>query len=674
MTIAYIGRYTTHNDTTPVAQRKLSPFDLMHETVLKDQLKTLGDSLGVRISLRTFDNGRDPRISDSIYRLISQDTTIDLVVDNTWGEHLIPSASLIRQHAIPLLSINADRGSAEFGESALFLGNDDIVPENIATYLRDVLKYDRVVFLGEEDYPLHVGFIDNLAGHGIEIHKLCTLNLSDTTTIQRAIDSVVAFYVSHPKDRQIPLLLNVHNAVGDRVLAAVESRLDSITIVGGAYVASLAALQRLGRVRSGAGHRLIIMGRPTDAVSRTIALDLDRYRQEQPDVFGSPSAPFFLARCVAVAELVGALLKDSALRTMPIRSLVARKIHSFEDASVVGASDLYEFDSAGNLLTDVYFTLYQEDRRGGDFRSLPIQINRQRQQIPDLQFGLDIQNIHDIDVDNNTFKADFFYWVNVDTAFRKAEEELVFRNLIESENAPTRVMEKIDGSTLYRLYKVSGTFGHQYVLRDYPTDQQELVISLEVLSPSDRLRISFDKGSIDIDPATLERFRVSAWRKQKYYVTVDNRVSTTMRGNPELRGGKPAVFKTIAFRLMVKRKLLGPFLEIVLPLSLIGFVAIALLYVNDISFSNLGDVIVGTFLGIITFSIVLSAITPSSDYLTRADILFWTTFIVVLTSFMTVIIVNARHKAHELDGVDIKPVRLTLAVVYPLAILAVLML
>jgi len=667
--IAYIGRYTDVKDTTPPERRSPGSFDLLHETVLRDKLATLGDSLGMRFDLRTFDNRRDPATSDSLYRYIARDTSIQLVIDNTWGEHLIPSAPTIRENAIPVLSMNADRDQANFGPSVLFLGNDDNVPVNMSAYLRNVLGLKRVVMASEQDYALHARFLEVLGGdEGIEVRPLFTLRKNDTTTIGSTITALVAYYRSNPSERSVPLLLNVHSNIGDRIIAALDTTVDSLTIIGGAYVTSLGSLQRFGR-RGNAGNRCIMMGRPTDAVSRSIALDLDRYRANRPEIFDSPSTPFFIGRCETVVDLVKALFRDSALHADPARVRIATGLAGFAERAIPGTADLYEFDADRNLLTDVFFTLYQGDRRGGDFRSLPIQINRQRAQIPDLQFGLDIQSIHDIDVDKNTFKADFFYWVKVDTAFRRAEEELLFRNLIESESAPTRVMEKIDGSTLYRLYKVSGTFGHQYILRDYPLDEQELVISLEVLSPTDRLRVSFDKESIEIDPSILERFRVQAWKKQKYYVTVDNHVRTSLRGDPELRPGKPAVFKTIAFRLLVQRKFLGPFLEIVLPLVLIGFVAISLLYVSDISFANLGDVIVGTFLGIITFSIVLSNITPSSDYLTRADILFWTTFCVVLISFMTVIIVNARHKPNDLDDVDIRRVRLALTIIYPIAVL-----
>lgn len=669
--IAYIGRYTDIKDAASNAGP--SSFDVLHETVLRDKLERLGDSIGMHIELRPFDNKRDSRVSDSLYRSIAADTAITLIIDNTWGEHLIPCAPIIRERSLPVLSMNADRDQANFGSSVLFLGNDDNVPLTMNAYLQNVLGLRRVVMISEEDYALHDRFMEVMDGErGVEVHPLITLRRSDTASVTPAINALVDYYRANLSERNIPLLMNVHSGVGDRILAAIDSTLDSLTIVGGAYVASLNALRKFGRARERSGNRIIMMGRPTDAMSRSIALDLDRYRAAKPDIFSSPSTPFFMQRCETVVDLVRAVYGDSARAVRPTRRECASRIASFAGQAITGTADLYEFDTAGNLLTDVYFTSLHGDRRGSELHSLPIQLNRQRREIPDLQFGLDIQSIHDVDVDANTFKADFFYWVKVDTAFRRAEEELLFRNLIESESSPIRVMEKVDGSTLWRLYKVSGTFGHQYVLRDFPLDEQELVISLEVLSPTDRLRVSFDRESIEIDPSILARFRVQAWKKMKYYVTVDNSVRTSLRGDPELRPGNPEVFKTIAFRLQVKRKFLGPFLEIVLPLTLIGFVAISLLFVNDISFANLGDVIVGTFLGIITFSIVLSSITPSSDYLTRADILFWATFCTVLISFMTVIVINARYRGDELDNVDIARLRLGLSIAYPVAVVGIL--
>lgn len=666
--VAYIGRYTNAKDTLPVEQQKPSPFDLLHERVLHDYFDRLSDSLGnVRLVLKTFDCQREARVSDSLYRAIAADSSIALVVDNTWGAQLIPSAPKILAGRIPVISMNADRDSAEFGATAIFIGNDDDVPGQMADYLSRGLNIKRVNLISETDYALHPRYLKDLETGGITVGRLFGFQGKDKDKegLQRMIDSVIAWYKSTPSERTIPLLLNAHNIAGDNIIDALDSALDGVTLVGGAYVASVKASKKFGRHPA---NRIIIMGRPTDAVSRDVALDVVHFQSQAPTIFDSPSTPFFLQRCRAVTAFIGKILSDSATAQNPTRKAIASGIERLRGHSVIGDDDLYDLDTAGNLQEEVYFTTYQ----GGQSLSLPIQLNRAHQPVPNLFLGIDMVSIHDLDVNTNTFKADFFYWIKVDSAISSAEKFLLFTNMVENQSSRQLLMEKIDGRILYRLYKTSGLFQQQYELINYPLDEQELAIHLEILNPSDKLRISFDQKSVEEDPAILDRFKVQAWKKLRYFVTVDNRVTESMRGDPERREGEPTVFKTISFRLQVKRKLLGPLLEIVLPLSLIGFISIALLYVKDISFENLGEVSVGTFLGIITFSIALSNITPNSDYLTRADLLFWTTFLIVLISFMTIIVVNSRYRLHELEGVSIHVVRNVLSLIYPLAMAAIL--
>jgi hypothetical protein len=670
--IAYIGRYTNRKDTIPIERQEKNGFDLLHEAALRDYLKEINHNSGtLHLELKTFDNSRDAHLSDSIYRnVIAKDDDIVMVIDNTWGEHLLPCAPAIRDLGIPVIAMNADRNNGDFGSNAIFTGNDDDVPGDIAAYLRTALKVSRVNMVGEIDYPLHNGFIERLKEQGIAIDREWDFaGKSDTAKagVDTLLRQMVELYRRQPALRSTPILLNVHSNWGDRIIATLDSALDGVMIVGGAYIISAAAVQQFGRHRD---NQLLIMSRPTDALSKEISNDLERFREASPKIFQTPSASFLLKRCQTAAEIIAGCLADSARAASPGKRSFLEYFRTLRGARIVGEHDLYEFDSTLVMLKDVYFSKY----RGGKYYSLPIQLNRQLRPIPNIFFGIDVQDIYNIDANSNTFKSDFFYWVKLDTAFRDAEKYILFQNIKQGASSRELVMERIEDETLYRLYKVSGEFNHYYELRDYPLDQQELAIQVEILNPSDRLRISFDQSSLDQDQKIFDRFKVRAWQKLKYYVTVDNRITTTMRGDPENQEGRPTVFRNFAFRLLVRRKLLGPFLEIILPLSLIGFVSISTLYIRDISFENLGEVSVGTFLGIITFSIALSYVTPSSDYLTKADILFWLTFIVVLTSFMTVIVINSRYRLEQLEGVSIRPISYVLTLLYPILIALLLLL
>src|SRR3954454_18516192 len=109
--IAYVGRFDSTNPG----------FDSLHVAVLRQYLAELNRSIPlVRFELATFSNANDPKVSDSLYRTVLKDPKYALVLDNTWSAHLQPSAQTIRQNRIPVLAINADKGTADSARYAVF--------------------------------------------------------------------------------------------------------------------------------------------------------------------------------------------------------------------------------------------------------------------------------------------------------------------------------------------------------------------------------------------------------------------------------------------------------------------------------------------------------------------------------------------------------------------------
>lgn len=665
--IAYVGRFSNYRDTIPLNHQKPNPFDKMHETVLRQYLNELNTHVAnAQFTLKTFDNRRDPRVSDSLYRYaIAPDTNIVMVIDNTWGEHLQPAAATIRDQHIPVISMNADRGKGDYGDAALFIGSDDDTPQDVSAFLRRALHCHQIIFITEVDYPLHEVYQQVFTHDSVTVIQQFDVvgkKSVEDQELNLLLRRLRDFFARSTQVLTTPVVINAHQKWGNKIVEFLDKNLNDATIVAPIMALDVAVANKIG----GNNNQLLVVSRPNDAVSRKLSNDLDGFRTTSPELFASASAPFFLKRCQDVAAILAGMPHLDSVA--PSRASVRRYLSSLRDSLLVGEHDLYEF-KGNRLVKDIYFTRY----RGRQYYSYPIQLNTDREVIPNLFFGVDVLDIYDIDANNNTFKSDFFYWVKVDTGHRDAERNLIFQNLMQNESSRELVMQKMEEDIEYKLYKVSGTFHHDFALAEYPLDKQEIAIKVEILAPSNKLKISFDQSSLDEDEKIFERFKVQAWNKLKYYVTVDNRIAATMRGDPDNREGKPTVFKNFSFRLLVERKFLGPFLQIVLPLILIGFVAISLLYITDISFENLGEVSAGTFLGIITFSIALSNITPSSDYLTKADLLFWVTFMVVLVSFITVIVVNSRFRLEQLQGVSIRPISYALTVVYPLCVLWVLL-
>jgi hypothetical protein len=85
-----------------------------------------------------------------------------------------------------------------------------------------------------------------------------------------------------------------------------------------------------------------------------------------------------------------------------------------------------------------------------------------------------------------------------------------------------------------------------------------------------------------------------------------------------------------------------------------------------VSFENLGEVSIGVFITIVAFSISYSSATPNTEDLTRADMLFWTTFAVVLIVFLIVIITNSIYDKEKVANIDLRKLGLSMAGLFTL--------
>lgn len=665
--IAYIGRYTNQADTIPCSKQPLNKFDLMHEVTLKKYLKEL-DLPYTELQLKTFDCRKDGTVSDSIYKEIAKDPDIIAVIDNTWGQHISKCANTIKENNIPIIAINADRNEYDFGTSAIFTGSQDNIPHDMVAYISKVLHKDKINFISEMDYGLHNSYLKAFSEGGITVNKLFTVKgkgftKDDSTRLYSDIDS---YFQKNPSEENTLMVLSVHADIGNDLINYINTRFSKLHLLGHAYIVNTTYLKNFGE---GNKNELIIVSNPTDALTKTLYNDIESLKGTYPDYFKNTNHPLFVERCYDAVEMIRNKFDHVPDTSTLSKSDFVSYFHTLHNQIVREEDEIYQFDSILNLVPEIFFTQYQDGR----FHSCPLQLNEYREVIPNLFFGMEISDIYDINMDENSFTSDFYYWIKLDSNNRDAEKYIIFQNMKQNESSKELIFEKTDGSTIYKLYKVSGIFYVNYELEKYPFDKQEIFVRAEILSPSTKLKVSFDQKSFDLDSTKIDKFKITEWNKLKYYVTVDNEINLGMYGDPDMEEEKLYEFKNIFFRLNVERKETTPLLEIVLPLVLIGLISISLLFIKDISFENLGEVSIGVFMSIVAFSISFSASTPSADNLTKADYLFWLTFIVVLLNFMVVILVNAIYEPEEVKNIDIRKLSTGLGISYILLVSIVLL-
>lgn len=656
--IAYVGRYTNQADSIPCSKQPLNKFDLMHEVTLKKYLQEL-ELPHTELQLKTFDCRKDGTVSDSIYKEIAKDPDILAVIDNTWGQHISKCAATIKENNIPIIAINADRNEYDFGKNAIFTGSQDNVPHDIVAYTSKVLNKKKINFISEADYGLHNTYIKAFSENGITINKLFTVNgkkFTDEDSV-RLYSEIDNYFKKNPAEENTLLVLSVHADIGNDLINYINKRFSKIHLLGHAYIVNTSFLTKFGTKNQ---NDLILVSNPTDALTKKLYNDIEYLKKTYPDYFKNTNHPLFVGRCHDAIEML-----RNKFDHVPDTSTLSKKdfasyFSTLPNQIVREEDNIYQFDSILNLVPEIFFTQYENGR----FHSCPLQLNEYREVIPNLFFGMEISDIYNINMDENSFTSDFYYWIKLDSNTRDAEKYIIFQNMKQNESSKELIFEKTDGSTIYKLYKISGIFYVNYELEKYPFDRQEIFIRAEILSPSNKLKVSFDQKSFDLDSNKVDKFKITEWNKLKYYVTVDNEINLGMYGDPDMEDEKLYEFKNIYFRLNVERKQTTPLLEIVLPLVLIGLISISLLFIKDISFENLGEVSIGVFMSIVAFSISFSASTPSADNLTKADYLFWLTFIVVLLNFMVVILVNAIYEPEEVKNIDIRKLSTVLGITY----------
>jgi len=670
--IAYVGRYMPRLERPDSTIEIRDRLDRFNEEVLRSLLVKYNRESGHRrLKLLTFATGEDPESADSIYRheLLPRSDVI-LVIDNTWGEQLSGAAGAIRGSDLPVISINADLGEVDYGRNVIFLGHGEQDAAGVTNFVANVLQNKNPVvfvteeFLGGKPYWLTRRFLDLFGQVGVVVSDTLYVPGSAVTSPDSARlmnDLAELAQTAGPKT----IVINTHALWGNAILAHADSLFSNSHFVGGAYIASRCGIQPMGAGKN----EVIIHTTPTDAVAEDVFLtlrDLDRMDDECDLV---TLFALFTKRNLDVVELLSLAIHERPDSVSVTRSLLLEFLESLPGSTLTTPREIYRFDSLGRVMRETTFELRTADFVG----SYPYQLNREGRRIPNITFGIELIEISNIDVLDNTFSADFYHWLRVDGVESLTESLFHFRNM-KDPGQKILVVERSVGKTQYQLYKTSGAVFHQaYELKKFPRDRQALTITAEITSPSDSFRVSFENASVSDRCTGIETVAIGAWVIRDCFVTVDNQITTSKRGDPSLDPSEAQQFKVLNVRLEVDRKFLQPFITIFLPLLLIGLAAVSLLYINDLSFATLGDMSVGVFLSIVTYAIAYGKMTPQVGVLTTADILFYATFGVVLASFIGLVYHNSQRKDHKLRDKYLRHLRIALSGSYALIIVWIIL-
>lgn len=677
--IAMIGKFTDQDAISDEELQKLykagkenevrNPINVCIETCIEYYLEKFSEQYpDVTLKLKVFDNRKSGERSRKIYEeQIAPNDDIIGVVDFTWGSHLKECASTIKKLNIPVITINPDHNNLDFGNNALFVYNDDETPRDLAAFIKNSSEISQIDFISEADYPPHENYLKEFKEQGVIIDKTMTFNaadINDSDDFEPIITMLEERYRDKDSAEVRHLVINSHSNFGDSLLKYIDANFYNMKVCGPVMITTFGEGSGFGKNN---GNEIIMIDKPRDALSKRMTKDLRMLKKLKPEIMSVKKAEQFIKRSYDAVALINQAILERPDSVALSKASMCSFINSCPGRTILDKEDMYTFNNKNATVKDLTFSNLRNDK----VFSYKRQMNTYREIVPNMFFGMEVQDIFDLDVSSNSFSADFYYWVKMDTADAGTENFISFQNMKQSESTIELIIEEVEGDILYKLYRVSGIFFVDYKLADFPMDEQEIDIIVEILRPVDEVKVSFDKSSFEQDTTLLDRFKVPGWDKIGYFMTVNNHITKSLRGDPKHQSGEYNKFKTVSFSLDIKRTFLSGFLEIILPLVMISFISIGLLYTKDLSFATMGEVSVGTFLGIIAFSISLSEMTPSSNYLTKADLLFWLSFGINFLSFMVIIFLNSIHSEAVLKDFKIKKLRMALSILYPLLVVIV---
>jgi len=488
------------------------------------------------------------------------------------------------------------------------------------------------------------------------------------------------------------LLLNVHSSLGKEIISRLDSGpeavLGGLSILGGAYVVGSKDIRPKNI-------KLFILTTPQDAMSNTLRLDNTQFFEDHEGVINENkvgNVPLFSERIYITSEIIKLGVLQSSLHRLStnasntgnsrkISPISAEQLTSIfsklllpigKPHRMVFQDRIYNFDSQMRLKRDTVVEL----RHKGAARTYVWQLNSDYEIIPNNLFRITNLKVKKISQKSKTFTADFFLWVHTpcmifngneckhnnqtitlnqsagDEDFRARGERsggvfgslarnIRFGNLKRLENAYLQNYND-DGEVYSYLFRVVAEFNTQFKYRSFPLDQQELSIDIVMTKSPSKLKASHDMSTASVERSKfLKAKNISGWAPLDYYFTVDHEVV----GYPIYQNGIPEdsneMFQSVNLRIPVKRLLLKPLILVITPILMIGLAAISILYLRSLSFEGAGEVSVVIFLALITYSLSIVDVVPAIETATKAHVLFFITFALVVLMFLYIVYRNS---------------------------------
>lgn len=240
------------------------------------------------------------------------------------------------------------------------------------------------------------------------------------------------------------------------------------------------------------------------------------------------------------------------------------------------------------------------------------------------KLGLYLTNVYDFNIEDKSFMADFWLWMNYKNDSLKFDDALELPNSKNAEFSHYSLEKK--GDINWATQKCKAQVMHQWDVSKFPFDEQRLTIELEdARYDASQLIYIADTANSKVDCA----FNSKEWSIVSFNVKEDQRSYKTTYGNPELSGS--STYPRVVAELVISRNNSWMMLAKMLTGAYVAFLISCLVFFvsSENQDSRFGLCVGGLFAAIGNKYIVESAI-PGSTSNTLMDDVHNLTFTFIL--------------------------------------------
>lgn len=267
--------------------------------------------------------------------------------------------------------------------------------------------------------------------------------------------------------------------------------------------------------------------------------------------------------------------------------------------------------------------------------------------------GLYLHHVPELDVSSNSYLADFYLWFRWRGELDPTET-FEFTNLVEGWDVMREALyvddddnpapEELPDGYLYQVYHVQGRFGHPFDVRDYPFDEQEIVVLIEEAdsTPEDLVYI-VDRGTRQVHP----QLEIPGWILREVNATVGVAEYPTNFGDTRRTPGEDS-YAQFRYALRVERPVLGNIVATILPVAIVILITFIMFLIESTYFEGRLGLGITSLISAVALQLTAAADLPQTGYLVLLDHVYNVSYLTIFLALLeSVIAVRLADNGYE---------------------------